>query len=321
MKEIVITSNEAGQRFDKFLRKYLKDMPLSAIYKAIRKKQVIVNGLKSSEKYLLNEGDKIKFNIDVEDTIKEKNLNFLNIERDFRIAYEDANLLIVEKNQGTLVHPDEGKDENNLTNQVLNYLYGKKEYIPEKEKTFSPSPCNRLDRNTEGLIIFAKNYDTLKAVNESIREGHIEKYYNTIVKGRINDGIYTAYIIKDRNKNSVKVYDSPREGAKEVITEVKTIDSCGTFSELEINLVTGRSHQIRAHLSSLGNPVVGDPKYGSKEVNDFFSKQYGIRYQILMAHKIIFRKCPKDLKYMEGKVITMPINPVLKKIKRDLFRL
>lgn len=191
MKEIVITSNEAGQRFDKFLRKYLKNMPLSAIYKAIRKKEVTVNGSKFSEKYILNEGDIIRFNIEVEETKKEKNLGFLQIEYDFDIAYEDENILVVQKKPDVLVHPDEG-GEFTLTDEVKAYLYDKQEYDPYKEKTFAPSPCNRLDRNTEGLVVFAKNYETLKGINEMIRDGHLHKYYTALIKGRIADDTYIA---------------------------------------------------------------------------------------------------------------------------------
>ena len=319
MRELVITANEAGQRFDKYLRKYLKEMPLSGIYKSIRKKEITVNGNKASEKYLLNTGDIIRFNIEIDDVKKEKKLGFLNMDYNIKPSYEDRNILIVQKDKGVLVHPDDG-NENTLTDEVKAYLYEKGEYNVDDETTFSPSPCNRLDRNTEGLIIFAKNYDALKAVNESIRNGEIEKYYLTIVKGKIEDGLYRAYMIKDQNKNKVKIMDNYVDGSKEVITKVKMLESVGIFSEVEVNLITGRSHQIRAHLSYLNNPIIGDTKYGDKETNKYYKSKYGLESQLLIGYKMIFKNCSPHLKYLDGKVVTMPLPPIYKKIRKDLFK-
>jgi 23S rRNA pseudouridine955/2504/2580 synthase len=319
MKEIVITTNEAGQRFDKFLRKYLKNMPLSAIYKAIRKKDVTINGKKSSEKYMLNEGDVVNFYMEVEEVKKEKNLDFLQIEYDFNVTYEDENILVVEKVPGVLVHRDEG-DEFTLTDAVMAYLYDKQEYNPHEERTFAPSPCNRLDRNTEGLVIFAKNYDALKGINEMIREGNIQKMYMALIKGKIQDDTYIAHIVKNPNTNRVNIYKDKVNNSKEIITKVSTIESIGQFSQVEIDLITGRSHQIRAHLSWLGNPLVGDPKYGDKKLNSYFINKYGLENQLLVAYKLVFRNCPEKLSYLEGKVVTMPLSAQFKKIKNDLFK-
>lgn len=319
MKEIVITRNEAGQRFDKFLRKYLTDMPLSAIYKAIRTKEIIINGSKSSEKYILNEGDLVTFNIEIEDVKKQKKTNFMQIDYDFKIDYEDENILVVEKKAGLLVHPDEGK-EMTLTDQVMSYLYDSGKYKPEDEKTFTPSPCNRLDRNTEGLVMFAKNYDTLKAVNETIRNGGITKYYTALIKGRIESDTYSAYIIKDTKTNRVKVYKERVKDSKEIITRVINVDTIGQYSLVDIDLITGRSHQIRAHLAWLGNPIVGDPKYGEKKINNYFKDRYGLNNQYLVAYKLVFKECTGVIKYLEGKSITMALSPVLKKIKKDVLK-
>lgn len=319
MKEIVITSNEAGQRFDKFLKKYLKEMPLSGIYKSIRKKQITVNGNKASEKYILNEGDIVKFNMEIDDVKKEQNMDFLDVSYDFSIIYEDENLLIVNKKPGILVHPDEGR-EATLTHEVLSYLYDKGRYIPSEEKTFTPSPCNRLDRNTEGLVIFAKNYEALKAVNESIREGGIEKYYTTMVKGRLADGTYRGYIVKNPKTNKVTIHNEYVKNGKEIVTRVINNESIGIFSHIDIELITGRSHQIRAHLASMGNPLVGDPKYGDNKTNSFFFNKYGIDSQMLIAYKLTFKNCPGKIKYLEGKTIAMPIPQLFKKIKKDLFK-
>lgn len=320
MKEIVITANEAGQRLDRFLRKYLVNMSLSGIYKAIRKKDIKINGAKSSEKYVLNQGDVIQFYFDFDEVKKEKKLDFLSIAYDFKVAYEDENILVVEKKADVLVHPDEGKGVT-LTDQVLSFLYDKGLYNPGEEMTFSPSPCNRLDRNTEGLVIFAKNYDALKAVNEAIRDGGVEKHYTTMVSGRIADNTYRAYILKDIQTNRVSIHENSVKGAKEIVTKVSNIDSIGQFSVIDIDLITGRSHQIRAHLSWLGNPIVGDPKYGDKKTNAFFKERYNLENQFLVAHKLIFRRCPESIKYLEGKTITMALPQLFKKIHKDLFKI
>lgn len=319
MKEILITSNEAGQRVDRFLRKYLVNMSLSAIYKGIRKKDIKVNGGKTSEKYVLNEGDLISFYFDIDEMKKEKKTSFMSIGYDFKIIYEDDNILIVEKKENLLVHADEGKGEN-LTDQVLSCLYDRGDYNPDEEKTFSPSPCNRLDRNTMGMVIYAKNYEALRAVNEAIRDGGIEKHYISMVSGRIEDGTYNAYILKDPKTNMVKIYNESVPGSKEIVTKVTTLDSIGQFSYIDIDLITGRSHQIRAHLSKLGNPIVGDPKYGDNKANSFFKEKYGLKNQFLAAYKLIFKNCPRGIKYLEGKTITMPVPALFKKIKKDLFK-
>lgn len=319
MKEIVITTNESGQRFDKFLRKYLVDMSLGTIYKAIRTKQITINGRKGSERYSLNEGDIVRFDIKIDDVKKEKKLDFLNIEYDFQTAYEDNNLLIVEKKPGVLVHPDEGGGFT-LTDEVLAYLYDKSEYDPEKEKTFSPSPCNRLDRNTEGLVVYAKNYDTLKAVNELIRDGNLEKYYAVLIKGKIKEDLYCAYITKNEKINRVTVKKEYSEGAKEIKTRIFNLDTVGQFSYAEIELITGRSHQIRAHLSALGSPIIGDPKYGDKKTNSFFRQKFGLQNQLLIANKLIFKNCPDSLKYLEGRTFSMQIPLLFKKIKNDILK-
>lgn len=320
MQEIVITANEAGQRFDKFLKKYLKGMPLSTIYKTIRTKGVTVNGKKSSEKYILSEGDIINFYINLESAKKEKDLTFLEIEYDFDVVYEDENILVVNKAEGKLVHPDEGGGIT-LTDEVLAYLYDRREYDPERERTFSPAPCNRLDRNTEGMVIFAKNYDTLKLINEMIREGKVEKYYTAIVKGRIKDNTYRAYILKDVKNNKVTVHENRVKNGKEIVTRVINVESIGQFSHVDIELITGRSHQIRAHLASMGNPILGDPKYGDRKVNSYFTNKYGLRSQLLVAYKLVFRNCPEKLSYLEGKTITMALPPLFKKIKHDMFKI
>lgn len=317
--KIEIGSNEAGQRLDKFLRKLLKDVPLSAIFKALRKGDVRVNGKKQKEKYILQEEDVVE--IKYIQTKKETKEKFIKVNSSaLRITYEDENIVIVEKWPGVLVHPDGNKKEATLTDYVLSYLFAKGDYMPENEVTFTPAACNRLDRNTSGMVIFGKNFEALRILNETIREGEVEKYYNTLVKGRIKDGLYKGYILKNEETNISKVYEKKVPGSKEIAMEVKTLKSNGAFSFLEINLITGRSHQIRAHLSHLGNPVLGDTKYGDRKLNSYFNNKFGLEYQYLYAYKLIFRGIGGKLEYLKNKTIAQSLPPIFKKIKVEAFK-
>ena len=199
--KIVIGPNEAGQRADKFVRKWLTDVPLSAIFKAFRKGDIKVNGKKVKEKYFLVEGDVLEtYYI----TSKPEKKSFQRINNNFKVTYEDENMLLLEKWPGVLVHSDSSNGEPTLTDYVLSYLYDKGEYEPEKEVTFTPAPCNRLDRNTSGIVVFGKNFEALKLLNEMIRERKVKKYYLALVKGRIKDDTYEGYIYKNEDVNISK---------------------------------------------------------------------------------------------------------------------
>ncbi|WP_125153840.1 RluA family pseudouridine synthase [Clostridium rectalis] len=317
---IEIGPNEAGQRLDKFLRKWMKDVPLSAIYRSIRKGDVKVNGKKSKEKYSLTLGDIIETReISTENKNRVK-FNRIDDNDKLKITYEDENMVLVEKWPGILVHSDSKNKEATLTDYVLSYLYDKGDYLPEKEITFTPAPCNRLDRNTPGIVIFGKNYEALKLLNEMIRERKIKKYYQALVVGKLADKLYEGYIVKDRESNLSKVFEKPVSNSKKISMDVRTLETCGSYSLLEIELLTGRSHQLRAHLSTLGHPIIGDLKYGESKLNSFFYNKYGMAYQYLYAYKLIFRNCPDKFKYLENKTIAETLPPVLKKIKNDVFK-
>ncbi|KYH35009.1 ribosomal large subunit pseudouridine synthase C [Clostridium tepidiprofundi DSM 19306] len=316
--KIEIGTNEAGQRVDKFSRKLLKDVPLSVIYKAIRKGDIRINGKKTKEKYFLVEGDiyEVKY---VQSNAKKK--DFIMVPSSgMKITYEDTNILIVEKWPGVLVHADKKNGEPTLTDHVLSYLYEKGEYDPQKEVTFTPAPCNRLDKNTSGIVIFGKNFKAMKLLNEMIREKSIQKYYVALIKGKINDGLYEGYISKNEENNISTVYKEQKSDTKKISMKVKTIETVGAFSYIEVNLLTGRSHQIRAHLSSLGRPIIGDPKYGDKKINGFFANKFGLNFQFLYAYKLIFKNCPDELSYLENKTIAESLPPIFKKVKKDVMR-
>jgi 23S rRNA pseudouridine955/2504/2580 synthase len=314
---IEIGANEAGQRTDKFMRKVLGDVPLSRIYKAFRKGDIRVNGSKINEKHSLVEGDIVETKYITSDVKKEE---FKRIENKLKITFEDENILMVEKWPGVLVHADKKDGEPTLTDYVLSYLFDKGDYRPENEITFTPAPCNRLDRNTSGIVMFGKNFKSLKLLNEMIRERNVQKFYMALVRGRIKDGIYEGYIHKNEDANISQVYDVEMPDTKKIAMEVKTLESCGTFSLIDIDLLTGRSHQLRAHLSHLGHAIVGDSKYGDKKINNFFINKYGLNYQYLYAYKATFKNCPEDLSYMENKTVAESLPPVFKKIKKDVFK-
>lgn len=317
---IEIGTNEAGQRLDKFLRKLLKDVPLSVIFKALRKGDVRVNGLKKKENYNLQLDDVIEIKY-IQSNKKDRKREFILVDAGgMKITYEDENLLVVEKWPGVLVHPDQKGTVPSLTDYVLSYLNEKGEFLPEEEITFTPASCNRLDRNTSGVVMFGKNFESLKDLNEIIRDNKVKKYYTALVKGKIKEGVYKGYIHKNEEANISKVYDEKIPDSKEISMEVKNIQSNGAYSLLEIDLITGRSHQIRAHLSHLGNPIIGDSKYGDKKLNSFFQNKFGLNYQFLYAYKLNFKIIDGKLEYLTNKTIAETLPPVFKKIKNDVFK-
>ncbi|MGU8830289.1 RluA family pseudouridine synthase [Clostridium perfringens] len=319
--KIEIGTNEAGQRLDKFLRKYLKDVPLSAIFKALRKGDIRVNGKKQKEKYSLLDGDVIEIRYLQSVVTKKKKPNFQMVDSgSLQVVYEDENMLLVEKWPGVLVHSDKKNGAPTLTDYVLSYLFRKGDYVPENELTFTPASCNRLDRNTSGIVFFGKNFEGLKLLNEMIRERKVKKYYCALVKGKIQPGKYEAYISKDDELNKSTVYDTERPDTKKIKMDVKVLQTNGAFSLLEIELITGRSHQLRAHLAHLGNPIVGDFKYGDNKMNSFFENKFGLTYQFLYAYKVTFKEVPEKFDYLKNKTIAQGLPPMFKKIKKDVFK-
>lgn len=322
MREITIGKNEANQRIDKFLRKYMPKASMGFIYKMIRKKNIKLNNKRTPQEYILKEEDQIQLYLS-EETIKgfleEKTI--YNVKRNFDIVYEDKNLILVNKPQGLLVHEDHKEQENTLVNQVIKYLYDQGEYNPKEEKTFVPASVNRLDRNTSGIVIIAKNYETLQNLNEMVRKKeYIRKYYLTIVKGQIKNGQeLKGYLMKDTNLNCVKLVSKETEKAKFIYTKYKPIKTSHKYSLLEVEIITGRTHQIRLHLSSTSHPIIGDDKYGDEKVNKIFKDKFNLKYQFLHAYKITFYKCIGNLKYLEGKNFNARLSSNFENIKEQLF--
>ncbi len=321
MKEIIITKNEANQRIDRFFKKFFPKASTGFIYKMLRKKRIKLNNKRAKPKMRLEEGDKLQLYI-AEKTINKfkKDITIDNKYEDIKVLYEDDNIVLIQKDIGVLCHPAQHNKTNTLSDQLLYYLYKKEEYDPKNEKTFKPSLCNRLDRNTGGIIIGAKNYNSLKVINEAIRKRQIEKYYKCLVKGRINDDFeLKGFLVKNEKENKVKVLNKKVDGAKKIHTKVNVIKRTKNYSLLEVNLITGRTHQIRVHLSSNGNPIIGDYKYGDKKQNNIFKNKFGLKSQFLYSYKIIFKGLKGSLSYLNGKIFESKLEEKLAHIESQLF--
>ena len=319
-----IDRNNCNQRIDKFLKRMLKDAPVSFIYKMFRQKDVKVNGKRVSIDYLLKEGDQISV------YLKEELLNQFHkdailrpVKADFPILYEDENILVVDKPKGLLVHGDEGEKRITLQNMVLNYLKEKREWDPSDLTGFIPSPAHRLDRNTSGIVIFGKNLVTLQELLSLFRErDQIEKRYTLLVRGITSErGEINFPLIKDSEKKIVKV-GSLSKGAKPALTRFHRIKAyqCG-FSLVEAELLTGRTHQLRVHFASISHPIVGDSKYGDFSVNENFEKMYGLKNQFLHASYFKFLELEGPLSYLSGKEFRSKLPEKEEKILASISRL
>lgn len=326
MVKLVITENEDSQRLDRFLRKYLKNAPLSHIYKLIRK-DIKLNGRRADAETMLAAGDELTLYLS-EETLAEytKAKQAPRARRQFRVAYEDEQVLIVEKPLGLLTHGDAAEKKNTLANQVISYLIEAGEYRPGREKTFVPSPVNRLDRNTTGLVIFGKTGLALQALNRMIREReYVSKYYLTVVAGALErELILRDRMEKDSRTNRVTVTaindgEEQPTGGKVMETIARPLVLGKGYTLVEVELVTGRTHQIRAHLAQAGYPVMGDAKYGRREVNAAAARKFGLTTQFLHAHRLVFHKGAAPLEYLAGREILCPLPEALAGIKKGLF--
>ncbi len=304
MKLITVHKQEEGQRLVKLLGAYLKEAPNSFFYKMLRKKNITLNGKKADGTEKLKCGDEIR--LFLSDETYEKFAGKVQPKEKFpmaklNIVYEDSNVIFINKPAGMLSQKSVPSDVS-LNEYLLGYLEKSGQWKQEESKAFRPSVCNRLDRNTSGLVICGKSMAGLQQMAALLKDRSLHKYYLCLVKGVMTESQHLeGYLLKDENSNQVKIFQKETEGAAHIITEYEPLYTEGETTLLKVTLVTGKSHQIRAHLSSIGHPIIGDPKYGDRKVNAFFRETHGIKNQMLHAWKLTFPELAEPLDNLSEK--------------------
>ena len=316
MKSFTAGPNENGVRLSRFVEGVTKDMPRSMMYKAFRNKRIKVNGKRAEPDTRLSAGDLIELYINDEffpvgkptaKTAKPRR------QPPVTVVYEDENFAVLYKPAHLLCHSDRTGDAN-LVDAFASYLEAKGEYDPHAEKRFAPALCNRLDRGTEGLVLAAKSYAALRDLNAIIRDDMMKKEYLTITVGAPPQGRFVAWLQHSEKNNKVRIHARESEGYKQIITKVTVIRQAGPFALCRIGLITGRTHQIRAHLAYLGHPVLGDIKYGNHKMNE----RTGLKTQALCAQRLTFGRIPEGntLQYLSGRVIKLNDPEIVKTYER-----
>lgn len=322
MQELHVTANEAGQRLDKLLAKFLNQAPKSFLYKMMRKKNIVLNGKKCTGNEKLKQGDSIKlffsdetiekFSAGIYVTPKKEKINMLPI------IYEDEQVLLMNKPVGVL--SQKAKDSDVSAVEILiNYLIETNQLSKEQFRTFHPSICNRLDRNTSGILAAGKTLPALQEMNRFFKERTIAKYYRCLVKGRVikNEDYIKGYLVKDQKTNKVSITKKKTEEGVPIETEYCVIQSNDEVSLLEVHLITGKTHQIRAHLASIGHPIIGDYKYGDKQINEMYRQEYGLKSQLLHAYRLEMPSSDGSLAYLNDKKFVAELPDKFIKICKD----
>ena len=321
MITVKIGENEANQRIDRFLKKYFRNAPLSYVYKLLRT-SVKVNEKRPTPEQQLLEGDELTIHVTDEQAEAYRNaVRTSTAKRQFTVVYEDENVLIVDKPFGLLTHGTKEEKKNTLANQVISYLIETGSYRPAVEKTFTPSPANRIDRNTTGMVLFGKTYTALQALNQMLRERDcVRKFYLTVVAGEIDRELHlTDRMEKDSEANRVSVREAETGEGKLMETIARPLIKTDGFTLLEVELLTGRTHQIRAQLAKAGFPIIGDEKYGDRRMNAKMKQRFGLTTQLLHASRLCFEKGISPVEAITGKTVDCPPPPAFRKIQKELF--
>lgn len=320
-KEILIGENDSGQRLDRFLLKMFPSLKSGMINKALRNKDIKLNGKRTEAAHRLERGDRAY--VYFPDSLleeKPKDRDFTSAGDFLSVVYEDENILLADKEQGLVVHADSSDTADTLINRIKKYLYLKGEFNPENEQSFVPALCNRIDRNTCGIVIAAKNAEALRILSEKIKNREISKKYICILTGTPpkKEDTLTAYLQKNSSENKVTISEKKTADNLTVKTRYKILETCGELTLAEIELLTGRTHQIRAHMAYIGCPLLGDGKYGSNRIN----VKYGLKTQALCSYKLTFtfHTDAGGLNYLNGKSFEVKEIPFLKKYREQKER-
>ncbi|MFT4105888.1 MAG: RluA family pseudouridine synthase [Lacrimispora sp.] len=318
MQSLIVSKNEAGQRLDKLLAKYLNLAGKSFLYKMMRKKNITLNGKKCDGSEKLGEGDEIKLFLSDETIEKFSEVKIPQVKKvALNVIYEDDHIFLVNKPAGMLSQKAKESDES-LVEYLIDYLLSKGSLTAEQLRSFRPSICNRLDRNTSGLVVCGKSLAGLQLMSAVFKDRSIHKYYQCVVKGRLSKKqVIQGFLIKDEASNQVTIHKEQVPDSLPIVTEYEPMAFSEDYTLLKVTLVTGRTHQIRAHLSSIGYPIIGDYKYGNKKANEEARKLFSVQSQLLHSFQVTFPVLPEPLSYLSGKTFFAPLPEIFSKICRD----